>query len=61
VVTVHDCLLTNPEQAERVKRIMVEAFESADVTPMIKSTALNNTSKKPVEEFLGLGWNQFIL
>ena len=41
MVTVHDCLATTPDQVERVKQIMVEAFESAAVTPMIKSTAFD--------------------
>jgi hypothetical protein len=41
VVTIHDCLVTYPEQAERVKQIMEEAFESVGVTPTIKLTAFN--------------------
>ncbi len=38
-MTIHDCLVT--EHAERVSRIMEEAFESVGVTPTIKVTALN--------------------
>ena len=41
VVTIHDCLVTYPEQAERVRQIMVEAFESVGVRPTIKITAFN--------------------
>jgi hypothetical protein len=41
VVTIHDCLVTYPDQAERVREIMVEAFESLGVTPTIKITAFN--------------------
>ena len=41
VVTIHDCLVTFPEQAERVKQIMVESFESVGVKPTIKLTAFN--------------------
>ncbi len=41
VVTIHDRLVTQPEQAERVKKIMVEAFESVGVRPTIKITAFN--------------------
>ena len=32
VVTIHDCLVTYPEHAERVSQIMVGAFESVGVT-----------------------------
>jgi hypothetical protein len=38
VVTIHDCLVTSPEQAERVKQIMVEAFGSVGIKPTIKIT-----------------------
>jgi hypothetical protein len=38
VVTIHDCLVTYPEQAEGVKQILMGAFESAGVTPTIKIT-----------------------
>jgi hypothetical protein len=41
VVTIHDCLVTYPEHAERVSQIMVEAFESVGVRPTIKITAFN--------------------
>jgi hypothetical protein len=36
VVTIHDCVVTYPEQAKRVKEIMVEAFKTVGVTPTIK-------------------------
>ena len=41
VVTIHDCLVTYPENAERVSRIMEEAFGSVGVRPTIKVTAFN--------------------
>jgi len=41
VVTIHDCLVTYPEHAEKVRRIMVEAFESVGGNPTIKITAFN--------------------
>jgi hypothetical protein len=41
VMTIHDCLVTYSDQSERVKEIMVEAFESVGVTPTIKITAFN--------------------
>jgi hypothetical protein len=41
VVTIHDCLVTYPKQDERVKQIMLEAFESAGVMPTIKITAFD--------------------
>ena len=34
-VTIHDCLVTYPENAERVRLIMVQAFESVEVSPTI--------------------------
>jgi hypothetical protein len=40
VVTIHDCLVTYPEHAERVSQIMTEAFGSVGVRPTIKVTAL---------------------
>jgi hypothetical protein len=40
-VTIHDFLVTYTEHAERVSRIMEEAFESVGVTPTIKVTAFN--------------------
>ena len=45
VVTIHDCLVTYPEQAERVRQIMVEAFESVGVRPTIKITAFNQEAQ----------------
>ena len=36
VVTIHDCLVTVPEQAERVREIMVEAFGAVGIKPTIK-------------------------
>jgi hypothetical protein len=41
VVTIHDCLVTYPELAERVRQIMVEAFGSVWATPTIKITAFD--------------------
>jgi hypothetical protein len=36
VVTIHDCMVTYPEQADRVSQILIEAFGSVGVTPTIK-------------------------
>ena len=41
VVTIHDCLVTYPEQAARVCCIMEEAFGSVGIRPTIKVTAFN--------------------
>ena len=41
MVTIHDCLVTCPESAERVRRIREEAFGSVGVRPRIKITAFN--------------------
>jgi hypothetical protein len=41
VVTIHDCLVTFPEEAERVKEIMVGAFGSVGVIPTIKIKSFN--------------------
>jgi hypothetical protein len=41
VVTIHDCLVTYAEHAERVKEIMEEAFKSVGVTPTIKIKSFN--------------------
>jgi hypothetical protein len=41
VVTIHDCLVTFPEHAERVCRIMAEAFETVGARPTIKVTAFD--------------------
>ena len=46
VVTIHDCLVTFPEHAERVKQIMEEAFESVGVRPTIKITAFNQEAQE---------------
>ena len=46
VVTIHDCLVTYPEQAERVSQIMVEAFGSVGVRPTIKVTAFNQEAQE---------------
>jgi hypothetical protein len=42
-VTIHDCLVTCAEPAERVRQIMVEAFESVGIRPTIKVTAFNSS------------------
>jgi hypothetical protein len=36
VVTIHDCVVTYPEQADRVSQIMTEAFGSVGARPTIK-------------------------
>lgn len=41
VVTIHDCLVTVPDHARRVREIMVEAFGSVGIKPTIKVTAFN--------------------
>ena len=41
VVTIHDCLVTYPEHAGRVCRIMEDAFGSVGIRPTIKVTAFN--------------------
>ena len=46
VVTIHDCLVTYPEHAERVSQIMVEAFQSVGVRPTIKTTAFNQEAQE---------------
>ncbi len=45
-MTIHDCLVTYPEQAERVRQIMVEASESVGVSPTIKITAFNQETQE---------------
>ena len=45
VVTIHDCLVTYPEQAERVQQMMIAAFESVGVRPTIKITAFDSSSQ----------------
>lgn len=39
VVTIHDCLVTFPEYAQRVSRVMAEAFGTVGARPAIKVTA----------------------
>jgi hypothetical protein len=41
VVTIHDCLVTYPDQADRVRQIMEESFGSVGVRPTLKVTAFN--------------------
>ena len=41
VVTIHDCLVTYPDNAERVSRIMEQAFGSVGIRPTIKVTAFD--------------------
>jgi hypothetical protein len=41
VVSIHDCLVTYPENAERVKQIMEDAFGSVGTRPTIKVTAFD--------------------
>jgi hypothetical protein len=43
VVTIHDCLVTYPELAERVSQIMEESFGSVGVRPTIKVTAFDSS------------------
>ena len=51
VVTIHDCLVTYPEHAERVSQIMVEAFESVGIKPTIKVTAFNLNGQDAVSGY----------
>jgi hypothetical protein len=55
VVTIHDCLVTCPEQAGRVKEIMVSAFGSVGATPTIKITALNVEAQDARRSDSGVG------
>jgi hypothetical protein len=41
VVTIHDCLVTHPEDVERVRRIMEEAFGSVGIRPTITAFDLD--------------------
>ena len=41
MVTIHDCLVTYPGNAERVSRIMEQGFGSVSIKPSIKVTASN--------------------
>ena len=56
VVTIHDCLVTIPDQAERVRQIMVEAFESVGVRPTIKITAFDSSYQDAHRSHLGCWW-----
>jgi hypothetical protein len=46
-VTIHDCLVTYPEHAERVKHIMEEAFRSVGVNPTIKVKSFDLEAQDP--------------
>ncbi len=46
MVTIHDCLVTYPELAERVSQIMVEALESVGVSQRVKAKAFNVEAQK---------------
>ena len=52
----HDCLVTYPEQAERVQQMMIAALKSMGVRPTIKVTAFDSSSRMPAEAILALGW-----
>ena len=41
MVAVHECLVTFPEQVNRVKQIMVELVGSVGIGPTIKITAFD--------------------
>ena len=41
VVTIHDWLVTYPDNAERFSRIMEQAFGSVSIKPSIKVTAFD--------------------
>ena len=41
MVTIHDCLVTYPEHAERSRRIMEQAFGSVGIRPTIKITSFD--------------------
>ena len=56
VVTIHDCLVTYPEQAERVRQIMVEAFESVGINRRSRSQRLIRMPRMPAEAILAPGW-----
>ena len=45
-MTIHDCLVTYPEHAERVCQIMEDAFESVGIRPTIKVTAFNQGAQE---------------
>ena len=39
--TIHGCLVTYPDNVERVRRIMEQAFGLVGIRPMIKVTAFD--------------------
>ena len=41
MVTIHGCLVTYPDNVERVSRIMEEVFGSVGIRPTIKVTAFD--------------------
>ena len=41
VVTIHDWLVSYPDNAERVSRIMEQAFGSVGIRPTVKVTAFD--------------------
>ena len=41
MVTIHDCLVTYPYNAERVSRIMEQAFGSVGIRPTVNVTAFD--------------------
>ena len=41
MVTIHDCLVTYLDNAERVSRIMEQAFGSVGIRPTIQVTAFD--------------------
>ena len=45
MVTIHDCLVTYPDNAERVSRIMEQAFGSVSIRPTIKVTAFDQEAQ----------------
>ena len=42
---IHDCRVTYAEHAERIKRIMEEAFGSVGIRPTITITAFNQDAQ----------------
>ncbi len=45
MVTIHDCLVAQADQAKTVREIMVEAFESVGVRPTIKVAAFDQEAQ----------------
>ena len=41
MVTIHDCLVTYPDNAEGVRRIVEQAFGSVGIRPTIKVTVFD--------------------